>query len=277
MSTASPRPPADAPADAGCCDGGGDPHDHSGHDHPPTGAEVVGALVRGFSVLSLAIPVLALGLLIGILLLTPSTPLVLGLGALLGVLQLGTVVLSGLAVSRTRSALAVHPGLLVARVGLDEALRLAVVLLALVLFAAEPRTPLGLWIGAGCALVWLALATAQMISARSRIAQPSAWSQDLVSGLLSQKVGIPRTMAMRLLDVIGTAAFQIGATILVITAPIMVLATIVLGIASGLSTLVLQRRMPAERTRSMWAFAPIAVGVLTVLLAILSASTAPGL
>ncbi len=36
-----------------CCS---DPHDHTGHDHPPTGADLVQDLVRSLSVLALLIP-----------------------------------------------------------------------------------------------------------------------------------------------------------------------------------------------------------------------------
>ncbi|WP_228019277.1 hypothetical protein [Brachybacterium epidermidis] len=54
-------------ADHGCAD----PHDHTGHDHPPTGADVVRDLVRGLSVLALVLPALGLVLLLAILPLAP--------------------------------------------------------------------------------------------------------------------------------------------------------------------------------------------------------------
>ena len=61
---------------------------------------------------------------------------------------------------------------------------------------------------------------------------------------------------MRLLDVLGTVLFQVAATVLVILSPVLVIGTVVLSIGTGLSTLVLQRRAPAERSRTPWAYAP---------------------
>jgi hypothetical protein len=52
--------------------------------------------------------------------------------------------------------------------------------------------------------------------------------------------------------------------VLVFLAPVMVVGTMVLSIATGLSTLVLQRHDLAERSRSWWAFAPAGVGALTL-------------
>src|SRR5690625_4093140 len=57
-----------------------DPHDHSGHDHPPTGADLLRELVQGLSILSLVIPGLGVVLLLVILPMAPSTPVVLALG-----------------------------------------------------------------------------------------------------------------------------------------------------------------------------------------------------
>ena len=52
----------DTPAAAGPhCD---DPHDHSGHDHPPTGADLVRDLVKGLSIQALLIPALGVVLLV---------------------------------------------------------------------------------------------------------------------------------------------------------------------------------------------------------------------
>ena len=61
----------DTPAQAehGCTD----PHDHSGHDHPPTGADLLRELVQGLSILSLVIPALGVVLLLVILPMAPST------------------------------------------------------------------------------------------------------------------------------------------------------------------------------------------------------------
>lgn len=265
----TPLATAESPHGSGsaCCD---DPH----HDHGegPSGVDVVASLTRGFSILALVVPALAVLLLLGSLGAAPSTPAVLLLGLLLGGLQLGVLVGTSLVVARTGGRLAVSPGPLAARALLEEALRLAVVLLALVLWPADPRAPLGLWIGVGCALVWAALTTAQLVSARRRIQRPSPWAQEMVATLLEEKVGVGRIMTMRLLDVIGIMLFQVGASILVIAAPVMTVATAVLSVATGLSTLVLQRRRPADRVRSPWALAPVAIGVLTLLLGILAAS-----
>lgn len=265
MSATSTPPPATEPA---AC--GSDPHDQSVHDHGPTGSDIVGGLVRGFSVLSLVVPVLGVVVALAALAATPSTPLVALLGIVLGGLQLGCLVVTGLVVQRGDRRLSVHPALVAARSVLDEVLRLAVVLWALVLWPAEPRGPLGLWVGVGCALVWVALATAQLVSSRRRIATASDWSREMVATLLLERISVRRTMVMRLLDVIGFILFQVGATVLVTAAPVMAIATIVLSIASGLSTLMLVRRAPSDRLRSAWAFAPLLIGVLTLGLCLLA-------
>ncbi|WP_193104334.1 hypothetical protein [Brachybacterium sp. FME24] len=257
------------PTDPHCAD----PHDHTGHDHPPTGADLVQDLVKGLSILALVIPVLAVVLLLAILPLAPTSPVVLLLGIALGAAHLGSLVVTSLFVARTRTQLAVNPGLLAVRSAVEEALRVAAVLLALVLWPADIRAELGVWVGAGAALVWLTLATAQTISTRRRIARPSDWSKDAISTLLAERVGARSAVVMRLLDVIGTLTFQVGATVLVILSPVLAIGTVVLSIGSGLSTLVLQRRSPAERARSAWAYAPLAIGVLTLALASLGLIT----
>jgi hypothetical protein len=260
-------PPAasspEASADPHCAD----PHDHTGHDHPPTGADLVRDLVRGLSILALVIPALAVVLLIAILPFAPTSPVVLLLGIALGAAHLVSLVATSLFVAGTRRQLAVNPGLLAVRSAVEEALRVAAVLLALVLWPADIRAELGVWVGAGAALVWLALATAQTVSTRRRIARPSEWAEGTISTLLAERVGARSTVVMRLLDVLGSVAFQLGATILVILSPVLVIGTVVLSIGSGLSTLVLQRRSPAARGRSPWAYAPLVIGLLTLALA----------
>lgn len=259
-----------AAADPRCDDQHGvDPHDHTGHDHPPTGADLVRDLVRGLSIQALLIPALGVIMLIAILPFAPVTPVPLLLGLALGAAQLASLVATSLFVSRTRKQLAVNPGLLAVRSILDEVLRLAAVLFALLLWPADIRAELGVWVGAGCALVWVILATAQTVATRRRIARPGEWSEDAVSTLLSQRVGARSTVVMRLLDVAGTMMFQLGATVLVILSPVLVIGTAVLSIGTGLSTLVLQNRPPAERSRSPWAYTPFSLGLLTVGLAAL--------
>ena len=256
----------DTPAAAGPhCD---DPHDHSGHDHPPTGADLVRDLVKGLSIQALLIPALGVVLLLAILPFAPLTPVPLLLGIALGAVQLLSLVATSLFVARTRKQLAVNPGLLAVRSIVEELLRVAAVLMALLLWPADLRTHLGIWVGAGCALVWLALATAQTVTTRRRIARPGEWSEEAISTMLAHRVGARSTVVMRLLDVTGTALFQVGATVLVILSPILVAGTAVLSIGVGLSTLVLHRRAPAERSRSPWASAPIALGLLTLALAV---------
>ncbi|GAA1484620.1 hypothetical protein [Brachybacterium fresconis] len=245
----------------------GDPHDHSDHDHPPTGADLVQDLVKGLSVLTLVLPVLGVVLLLAILPLAPTSPLVLMLGVGLGAAHLVALVATSMFVARTRKQLAVNPGLVAVRSALEEVLRVAAVLLALLLWPADIRAELGVWVGAGAALVWLALATAQTVSTRRRIARPSEWSQDAVATLLAERVGARGAVLMRLLDIVGTLTFQVGATVLVILSPVLVIGTAVLSIGSGLSTLVLQRRAPAERSRTPWAYAPLGIGLLTLALA----------
>ncbi|GAA1488414.1 hypothetical protein [Brachybacterium sacelli] len=261
--TDTPGRSTDQPADPHC----GDPHDHSDHEHPPTGSDLVQDLVKGLSILTLVLPVLGVVLLLAILPLAPTSPTVLLLGIGLGATHLVALVLTSLFVARTRKQLAVNPGLLAVRSALEEVLRVAATLLALLLWPGDIRAELGVWVGAGAALVWLALATAQTVSTRRRIARPSGWSQDAVATLLAERVGARSTVVMRLLDVVGTLTFQVGATVLVILSPVLVIGTAVLSIGSGLSTLVLQRRAPAERSRSPWAYAPLAIGLLTLALA----------
>ncbi|NMA76103.1 MAG: hypothetical protein GX960_02410 [Actinomycetales bacterium] len=244
-----------------------DPHDHTGHDHPPTGADLVRDLVKGLSIQALLIPALAVVLIMAILPFAPLSPLPLLLGFALGGTQLLSLVATSLFVARTRKQLAVNPGLLAVRSVVDEVLRVAAVLLAVLLWPADISSNLGMWVGAGCALVWLILATAQTVTTRQRIARPGDWSKEAISTLLSQRVGARSTVIMRLLDVTGTVMFQVGATILVIFSPVLVIGTAVLSIGTGLSTLVLQRRAPADRARSPWAYAPFALGLLTLVLA----------
>ena len=251
------------------CDDPHDPHDHTGHDHPPTGADLVRDLVKGLSIQALLIPALAIVMLVGILPFAPTTPVPLLLGIGLGALQLVSLVATSLFVARTRRQLAVNPGLVAVRSVLEEVLRIAAVLLALVLWPADIRSELGVWVGAGCALVWIVLATAQTVATRRRIATPGDWSEEAISTLLSQRVGARETVVMRLLDVLGTVMFQLGATVLVILSPVLAVGTAVLSIGTGLSTLVLQRRPPAERSRTPWAYMPVALGALTLALAVL--------
>ncbi|MBB5831858.1 hypothetical protein [Brachybacterium aquaticum] len=258
----------DTPADARThCDDPHDPHDHTGHDHPPTGADLVRDLVKGLSIQALLIPAIGVLLLLAILPVAPTTPVPLLLGVALGAAHLVALVATSLFVARTRKQLAVNPGLLAVRSILEEVLRVAAVLLALVLWPGDIRAELGVWVGAGCALVWLALATAQTISTRRRIARPGEWSEEAISTLLSQRVGARSTVVMRLLDVLGTVMFQVGATVLVILSHVLVIGTAVLSIGIGLSTLILHRRPPAERSRSPWAYAPVLLGALTLALA----------
>ena len=243
-----------------------DPHDHTGHDHPPTGADLVRDLVKGLSIQALLIPAIGVILLLAILPFAPVSPLPLLLGVGLGAAQLISLVATSLFVARTRKQLAVNPGLLAVRSILDEVLRIAAVLLAALLWPGDIRSELGIWVGAGCAMVWLLLATAQTVTTRQRIARPGDWSKEAISTLLSQRVGARSTVVMRLLDVSGTVMFQVGATVLVILSPVLVIGTVVLSIGIGLSTLVLHRRPPAERSRSPWAYAPFVLGLLTLLL-----------
>lgn len=244
-----------------------DPHDHTGHDHPPTGADLVRDLVKGLSIQALLIPLLGVVLLIAILPVAPVSPVPLLIGILLGALQLVSLVVTGLVVARTRKQLAVSPVLLAVRSVIDELLRLGAVLLALLLWPADIRSELGVWVGAGAGLIWLVLATAQTVSTRQRIARPGEWSKEAVSTLLAQRVGARSTVIMRLLDVTGTVLFQVGASVLVILSPLLAVATTVLSIGIGLSTLVLHRRPPAERSRSPWAYVPLGLGLLTLGLA----------
>ena len=261
----------DTPAQAehGCTD----PHDHSGHDHPPTGADLLRELVQGLSILSLVIPALGVVLLLVILPMAPSTPVVLALGLALGAGHMLSLVATGLFVARTRKQLAVNPGLQAVRSAVEEALRVATILLALLLWPTDLRGELGVWIGAGAALVWMALATAQTVATRRRLNRPSEWAERTVATMLAERVSARSTVLMRLLDMLGSITFQVGATVLVILTPVLAIGTFVLSVASGLSTLVLHRRAPADRSASPWAYAPLVIGLITLALAVLGLAT----
>lgn len=243
-----------------------DPHDHSGHEHPPTGADLVPALVRGLSVTALAIPAVGVAALVGSLGFAPSTPLVLVHGLLLGIAQLAVLVLTSLVVARRSARWAINPALQAGRSIVEELLRWAAVALAVVMMPGEDPARLGAWLGLGTALVWVALATAQTVAARRRIAQPGEWAEDAVATLLGGRVSVRRSMIMRVLDVVGAVCFQIGASMLIASAAIMVVPTIVLSFATAMSTLVLQRHPAGERIGSPWSYAPVILGVLTLLL-----------
>src|SRR5690625_443658 len=193
----------DTPAQAehGCTD----PHDHSGHDHPPTGADLLRELVQGLSILSLVIPALGVVLLLVILPMAPSTPVVLALGLALGAGHMLSLVATGLFVARTRKQLAVNPGLQAVRSAVEEALRVAsipgseavrsavrasqraaTILLSQLPWPTDLRGELGVWIGAGAALVWLALATAQTAATRRRRCSPSEWAERTVVTMLAE-------------------------------------------------------------------------------------------
>src|SRR5699024_5779499 len=136
----------DSPAaSAPHCD---DPHDHPGHDHPPTGADLVRDLVQGRPIQALLLPAPGVVLLVAVLPFAPLTavPLLLGIG--LGALQLISLVATSLFVSRTRRQLAVNPRLLGVRSVVEELLRVAAVLLAVLLWPADVRPDLGIWVGA---------------------------------------------------------------------------------------------------------------------------------
>src|SRR5699024_10228479 len=81
----------------------------------------------------------------------PSTPVVLALGLALGAGHMLSLVATGLFVARTRKQLAVNPGLQAVRSAVEEALRVATILLALLLWPTDLRGELGVWIGAGAA------------------------------------------------------------------------------------------------------------------------------
>jgi hypothetical protein len=203
-------------------------------------------------------------MLLAVLAVQPSTPLPLLIGITLGAAHLLLVLGTSVFVSRTRQRLAVNPALTAVRSVAEELLRLCAFLLAGLLWPEDPPGPLGLWVGAGAALVWIGLATIQTLSTRRRLRTPSDWGKQTVAGYLGSNVSVTRSLTMRVLDVAGTACFQLGATVLVFLAPVMVVGTMVLSIATGLSTLVLQRHDLAERSRSWWAFAPAGVGALTL-------------
>ena len=260
MSTTEPNTAA-----SGTC-ASGDPHDHSGHDHPPTGADLVRDLVRGLSVTALVIPVVGVVALMGGLAFAPSGPLPLALGLGLGVLQLVVLVLTSLLVARRSARWAISPALQAGRSAVEELLRLGTVALAVILMPIDDPARVATWLGIGTALVWVVLATAQTVAARRRIARPGEWAEDAVATLLGGRVSVRRSMLMRIADVVGTVCFQIGASLLLASAWVMVGPTIVLSFATAMSTLVLQRHPAGERVGSPWAFAPLVLGVLTLLL-----------
>lgn len=266
--TTAPEAPA-----AGCSASCSDPHDHSDHNHPMTGVEVVAQLVRGLSIVALVIPALGVALLIAGLAYAPSSPFVLAIGIALGLAQLGVVVVSSLVVARNSARWAISPVLQAVRSVVEELLRLGAVFLSLTLLTWDNPSRVGTWLGLGTALVWIILATAQTVAARRRIARPGEWAEDAVATLLGGRVSVTRTMVMRVLDVAGTALFQIGATLLMVASPVMVVPAIILSFATGMSTLILQRHPAGERVHSPWAFVPALVGVLALALGIFAVSS----
>ncbi|SHW55145.1 Uncharacterised protein [Mycobacteroides abscessus subsp. abscessus] len=240
----------------------------SDHDHGPTGNDVVHALGRGFAILSLLTPLLALVLLAACLVATPTSAGVLFLGIGLGLAHLALMLVAGTVGAKKGPAMTTSPWFLVGRVAIEELLRLLVALIALVTLSWQWRGALGLWIGVGAMLVWAILATVQLASSRRRIARPSDWSKETVLSVLDGGISVRRAMTVRFVDIAGLFLFQLGACTLVTAAPIMTVATIVLSIASGLSTLIVQSLSPARRKNSPWVFAPCAIGVVTAALAV---------
>ena len=240
----------------------------SDHDHGPTGNDVVHALGRGFAILSLLTPLLALVLFAACLVATPTSAGVLFLGIGLGLAHLALMLVAGAVGAKKGPAMTASPWFLVGRVAIEELLRLLVALIALVTLSWQWRGALGLWIGVGAMLVWAILATVQLATSRRRIARPSDWSRETVLSVLDGGISVRRAMTVRFVDIAGLFLFQLGACTLVTAAPIMTVATIVLSIASGLSTLIVQSLSPARRKNSPWAFAPCAIGVVTAALAV---------
>ncbi|RUP86022.1 hypothetical protein [Dermabacter sp. HSID17554] len=240
----------------------------SDHDHGPTGNDVVHALGRGFAILSLLTPLLALVLFAACLVATPTSAGVLFLGIGLGLAHLALMLVAGAVGAKKGPAMTASPWFLVGRVAIEELLRLLVALIALVTLSWQWRGALGLWIGVGAMLVWAILATVQLATSRRRIARPSDWSKETVLSVLDGGISVRRAMTVRFVDIAGLFLFQLGACTLVTAAPIMTVATIVLSIASGLSTLIVQSLSPARRKNSPWVFAPCAIGVVTAALAV---------
>lgn len=240
----------------------------SDHDHGPTGNDVVHALGRGFAILSLLTPLLALVLFAACLVATPTSAGVLFLGIGLGLAHLALMLVAGTVGAKKGPAMTASPWFLVGRVAIEELLRLLVALIALVTLSWQWRGALGLWIGVGAMLVWAILATVQLATSRRRIARPSDWSKETVLSVLDGGISVRRAMTVRFVDIAGLFLFQLGACTLVTAAPIMTVATIVLSIASGLSTLIVQSLSPARRKNSPWVFAPCAIGVVTAALAV---------
>lgn len=240
----------------------------SDHDHGPTGNDIVHALGRGFAILSLLTPVLALALVAASLVATPTSAGVIFLGIGLGLVHLALMLVAGTVGAKKGPAMTGSPWFLVGRVAIEELVRLLVSLIALVTLSWQWTGALGLWIGVGAMLVWTVLTTAQLVTSRRRIARPSDWSKETVLSVLDGGISVRRAMSVRFLDIAGLFLFQLGACTLVTAAPIMTVGTIVLSIASGLSTLIVQSLSPERRKRSPWAFVPFAIGVVTLALAV---------
>lgn len=234
----------------------------SDHNHGPTGADIVRGLGRGFAILTCAVPALALLLVAEALFFTPTSPLPILLGIGLGLGQIAVVIAMSTISRKVRDSLASTPVFLAARVIVEEALRVAVVLIGLLIFHNEKYGPLGLWIGVGAMGVWAVLTTSHVALARTRILKPGDWSKGTVLSMLEENISVKRAMTLRFLDIAAVLLFQVAATTLVTVAPIMIVATFVLSLASGLSTLVLQRMPAPRRQHSAWAYAPITLSVL---------------
>src|SRR5699024_3171192 len=108
---------------------------------------------------------------------------------------------------------------------------------------------------------------------RRRLNRPSEWAERTVATVLAELVSARSTVLMRLLDVLGSITFQVGATVLVVLTPVLAVRTVVLPVASGLSTLLLHPPAPADGPASTWAYAPLAIGLITLALAVLGLAT----
>lgn len=259
----------------GAHDHGVHAHDH-GHEHDPhatterTGADVVSELTRGYGLLSLLLPIVALVGFVVLAALVPTGGEGLVVGLALGGLQLIVQLLGGALASSGRVRSGATRLLVVLGVALvAELLRLPAVLFGASFIPADALAR-GLWIGAGAGLVQIAVATVQAFLARRSVATPSDMARGVVTDVLAQRVPGTRVVALQTLGNLSAVVFSLGASALVSLAPPLVAATVVLALITAVAAWVLQLHRPADRPRSPWQAAAPAVALLVLLLALIA-------
>jgi hypothetical protein len=266
-------------------------HDHSGHDHADhdhadphriegdphatterSGADVVRELTRGYGLVSLLLPVLALVAFVVLAAAVPTGGEGLFIGFALGGLQLIVQLLGGAATTWRRVGTGPARLLVVlATAVVVELLRLPAVLLGSAWVPADALAR-GLWIGAGAAALQIAIAVVQAVLARRQMGTPSDVARSVVDDVLEQRVTGTRVVALQTLGNLSAVVFSLGASALVSVAPPLVVATVVLAVVTAIASWIVQLQRPADRPRSPWQLAAPVLALLVLALALVAAA-----